>query len=275
LARYVLGSSQKEMDRLNIQSALFEKETIQTLKLAGIKEGMRCLDIGCGTGHTTLLISDRVGKNGKVIGLDINEANIHACKENLNRTSNNLEFVLGDLLDMTSAESSFDFIYSRFLFQHLIYPENAIAKMSTLTAHKGIIAIEELDQELWLSYPFDPNLEKLQKAYVRLLKLSGSDPFVARKLYRMFLRNGLNPNVAAYSVCVKMSDRPNNKIGVLLAEVLKKSILKNNLMSQQEFDQMLNGLKKYATDPTGLVLYAIAFRIWARKNNDKDNRVLY
>jgi ubiquinone/menaquinone biosynthesis C-methylase UbiE len=81
MARYVLGSSQKEIDRLNIQSALFEKETLQTLKLAGIEEGMRCLDAGCGVGHTTLLISDRVGNNGKVIGLDINEANINACKK--------------------------------------------------------------------------------------------------------------------------------------------------------------------------------------------------
>src|SRR2546426_11702038 len=65
MTRYVLGSSQKEIDRLNIQSALFAKETAQTLNLAGVKEGMRCLDAGCGIGHTTMLISDRVGDSGK------------------------------------------------------------------------------------------------------------------------------------------------------------------------------------------------------------------
>lgn len=253
------------MDRLNIQSALFSKETVQTLNLAGIKEGMRCLDAGCGVGHTTLLIRDRVGESGKVIGLDINEDNINSCKKNLNCTKENAEFLLGDLYDTVLTDSSFDFVYSRFLFQHLIYPEKAIAKISKLTADKGIIAIDELDHGLWLSYPPDPNLKKLQKAYVNLLKLSGSDPFVARKLYGMFLRNGLKPNVAAYSVCVKMSDKPFNRTGVLMALVLKESILKNNLMTQQEFNQMLYGLKKYAKDPTGLVLYAIAFRIWARK----------
>ena len=52
-----------------------------------------------------------------------------------------------------------------------------------------------------------------------------------------------------------------------MAEVLKESILKYNLMTQMEFDQMLNGLKQYALNPTGLVLYAIAFRIWTRKNS--------
>jgi ubiquinone/menaquinone biosynthesis C-methylase UbiE len=265
LTRYVLGSSEEEIERLNIQSALFAKETVQTLNLAGIKEGMRCLDAGCGVGHTTLLISDRVGESGKVIGLDINEYNINICKENLKCIKENVEFLLGDLYETVLTDSSFDFVYSRFLFQHLIYPEKAIAKILKLTADNGIIAIEELDHGLWLSYPLDPNLKKLQQAYVNLLNLSGSDPFVARKLYGMFLRNGLKPNVEAYSVCVRMSDKPFNKMGVLMALVLKDSILKNNLMTQQEFNQMLCGLKKYAIDPTGLVLYAIAFRIWARK----------
>jgi len=100
---------------------------------------------------------------------------------------------------------------------------------------------------------------------MKLLKLSGSDPLIARKLYGIFLRNGLRPNVAAYSVCVRMNDNSFNMMGVLMAEVLKDSILKYDLMTQSEFDRMLKGLKKYALNPTGLVLYAIAFRIWMRK----------
>jgi hypothetical protein len=99
------------------------------------------------------------------------------------------------------------------------------------------------------------------------LKLSGTDPFVARKLYGIFLKNGLKPNIAAYSVCVKMNDQPFNRMGVLMAEVLKESILKKNLMTLKQFNNMLAGLKAYALNPTGLVLYAIAFRLWARKES--------
>ena len=61
-----------------------------------------------------------------------------------------------------------------------------------------------------------------------------------------------------------MNDKSFNMMGILLAKVLKSSILKNNLMTRTEFSQMLNGLKKYALNPTGLVIYALAFRIWAR-----------
>jgi hypothetical protein len=65
---------------------------------------------------------------------------------------------------------------------------------------------------------------------MNLLKLSGSDPFIARKLYGMFLKAGLRPNIAAYSVCVRMNDNSFNMLGVLMAEVLKESILNYNLM---------------------------------------------
>ncbi len=265
MINYVLGTAEKETERLSIQSTLFEKESIQTLNLAGIRQGMRCLDAGCGVGHTTLLVSNLVGKSGKVVGLDISADNIDACKKKLSHVNDNLEFVVGDIHDTKLEESSFDFVYSRFLFQHLTNPEKAVVRISKLITDEGIIAIEELDHGLWLSYPPDPHLRELKKAYVNLLRLSGSDPFIARKLYSIFSKYGLKPNVAAYSVCVPMNDKFSNMMGVMMADVLKERILKNNLMTQVEFNLMVDGLKKYSLNPTGLVLYPMAFRIWTKK----------
>src|SRR5713101_3841946 len=129
MINYVLGGSEKEIERLNIQSALFEKETMQTLNLAGIRQGMRCLDAGCGAGHTSFLMSNLVGRSGKVIGLDIREDNIDTCNKKLTRFNSNLEFVAGDLHGSILKDSSFDLVYSRFLFQHLIDPEKALVKI--------------------------------------------------------------------------------------------------------------------------------------------------
>lgn len=266
MIKYVLGSSDDELERLRIQSELFEKPTIQTLNLAGIQQGMRCLDVGCGAGYTSLLMSQFIGRSGKVTGMDINENNIKICNTKVNHNNNKLKFMVGDLYDSILNKSSFDFVYSRFLFQHLPDPEKALERLLKLTVEKGVVVLEELDHGLWLSYPNDPNLRKLQKAYVSLLKLSGSDPYIARKLYGIFLKTGLKPNVSTYSVCVPMNNKSFNMMGVLLAKVLKSSILKNKLMTRTEFSQMLNGLKKYALNPTGLVIYALAFRIWARND---------
>lgn len=266
LIKYVLGSSDDEQERLRIQSALFEQHTIQSLKLAGIQQGMRCLDVGCGAGHTSLLMSQLVGRSGKVLGMDINENIIRTCNTKIKYYESKLKFVVGDLYDSILDESSFDLVYSRFLFQHLRDPQKALERMLKLTIDRGVVVLEELDHGLWLSHPADPNLRKLQKAYVDLLKLSGADPYIARKLYGIFLKTGLKPKVSVYSACVPMNNKSFNMMGVLMAKVLKTSILKNNLMTRTEFSQMLNGLKKYALNPTGLVLYAITFRVWALKD---------
>ena len=101
MTSYVLGDSDKETDRLNIQLVLFENETIRTLKLAGIKQGIRCLDIGCGLGQTSLLMSRLIGKSGNVVGLDINKDNIKACRRKTYH-NDNVDFVAADILRDTT-----------------------------------------------------------------------------------------------------------------------------------------------------------------------------
>ena len=65
----MLGSSGKELERLdNIQSLVFHDKTLETLRLAGIRPGISCLDLGCGTGNVTFVIKELVGVDGKVVG---------------------------------------------------------------------------------------------------------------------------------------------------------------------------------------------------------------
>jgi ubiquinone/menaquinone biosynthesis C-methylase UbiE len=266
MKRYVLGNTRKELSRLDIQSSLFEEETLHTLRLAGIKPGMRCLDLGCGTGSTTFLLARMVGRRGKVVGLDMNEDSIVLCRKKAGTLGFcNARFIVGNAFDTKLESRSFDFVFSRFLFQHLGNATKALREMLRVTAAGGIIAVEELDHSAWLTYPPEKSVEELRRVYVGLLKLSMSDPFVARKLYKLFLENELQTKVGAYSVCVPMGDNSYNMIGVMMAEVLKDSILENNLMSKARFDQMLAGLNRYAKKKDGLVLYALAFRLWGRK----------
>ena len=70
--RYVLGSSDQEIERLDRQSASIEAATRLLLRTAGIAPGMRVLDLGTGIGHVATLIADLVGPQGSVIGIDSN-----------------------------------------------------------------------------------------------------------------------------------------------------------------------------------------------------------
>ncbi len=53
---------------------MFHREDFsKTLLKKALQPGMRVMDIGCGSGELTRLAADIVGKEGDVVGIDINE----------------------------------------------------------------------------------------------------------------------------------------------------------------------------------------------------------
>ena len=260
------SSSYNELQRLNLQSLIFENQTIHTLGLARTQAGLNCLDMGCGFGDTTFLISKIVGHNGKVVGMDMNSECVKTAKRRLEISEvNNIEFVVGNAYDTGFKESSFDFIFSRFLFQHLKDCNSAVEEMARVVSGIGTICTEDMDHALWVSYPEDPHLECLRNCYIRLLEIYGSDPYIARKIYKIFSEINLKPNIDAYSICVPTKKDPYNVLGTKMTEVLKDKIITNNLMSIQEFDVMLKGLAEYSRRSDGMVMYPITFRVWGKK----------
>ena len=67
---YVLGHSDRELERLRRQAQLVNPITRQYLIEAGIASGMSVLDIGSGAGDVAFLAADLVGQSGKVVGVD-------------------------------------------------------------------------------------------------------------------------------------------------------------------------------------------------------------
>ncbi|HXW70306.1 MAG TPA: class I SAM-dependent methyltransferase [Methylocella sp.] len=68
--RYILGSSPAELGRLRLQAAILRPITERLLREAGVREGMRVLDLGCGPGDVSFLAAEMVGPSGWVIGID-------------------------------------------------------------------------------------------------------------------------------------------------------------------------------------------------------------
>jgi SAM-dependent methyltransferase len=59
---YILGHSPDELRRLILQAEVLRPITERLLKEAGIKLGMRVLDLGCGTGDVAMLAAELVGR---------------------------------------------------------------------------------------------------------------------------------------------------------------------------------------------------------------------
>lgn len=81
--------------------------------LSDIKEGNIVLDLGSGAGFDAFLAAKKVGKTGKVIGIDMTEEMIKKAKANANKYNyKNVDFKLGDIEDIPLNDNSVDIIIS-------------------------------------------------------------------------------------------------------------------------------------------------------------------
>ncbi len=81
--------------------------------LASLREGETILDLGSGAGFDCFLAADRVGKNGRVIGVDMTPEMIEKAKENARKGNyENVEFRLGEIENLPVADNSVDVVIS-------------------------------------------------------------------------------------------------------------------------------------------------------------------
>jgi ubiquinone/menaquinone biosynthesis C-methylase UbiE len=81
--------------------------------LASLKKGEVVLDLGSGAGFDCFLASKKVGKKGKVIGVDMTPEMIDKARENANNGRYaNVEFRLGEIENLPAADNSVDAIIS-------------------------------------------------------------------------------------------------------------------------------------------------------------------
>jgi arsenite methyltransferase len=76
-----------------------------------IKEGDIVLDLGCGAGFDCFLASKKVGKNGKVIGVDMTEEMIKKARQNAKKLgAKNAKFILAEIEKLPLRANSIDII---------------------------------------------------------------------------------------------------------------------------------------------------------------------
>lgn len=81
--------------------------------LASIKEGEIVLDMGSGAGFDCFLASHQVGKNGKVIGVDMTSEMVEKARANARKGGyTNIDFRQGDLENMPVADNYVDVVIS-------------------------------------------------------------------------------------------------------------------------------------------------------------------
>jgi len=79
--RYAIRGGKEGKKRLDLLARVLLPTTMQLLGRVGLINGMKCLDVGCGGGHVTMLMAGIVGPEGRVTGTDSDAAILALAKK--------------------------------------------------------------------------------------------------------------------------------------------------------------------------------------------------
>ena len=190
---YVLGHSDRELDRLNKQARLVDPITRRFLRAAGISAGMRVLDVGSGAGDVAFLAAELVGDRGEVVGTDRSPAALATARQRARaRSLDNVDFREGDPAEMTF-EAPFDAVVGRYV---LLFQRDPAAMLRRLAAHArpgGVIFFHEPDWDGVRSFPPAPTHDRCSAWIRETLRSSGADTRMGTNMFSTFVAAGLPP----------------------------------------------------------------------------------
>ncbi len=152
---YILGRTSEEYQRLRRQALVWEEATVRVLQKAGLRAGMRCLDVGCGPGEVMRLMGEMVGPSGSVTGLDADGKIGHEALASLRATTNSqFNFVECDIETIDHAPGHpFDLVYGRLILFHVADPLALLRKMYSWVKPGGYLVTQDYDLRTPDIYP--------------------------------------------------------------------------------------------------------------------------
>ncbi|KAJ4711063.1 2-phytyl-1,4-beta-naphthoquinone methyltransferase, chloroplastic [Melia azedarach] len=100
---------------------------------SGAKTGDNVLDVCCGSGDLAFLLSEKVGSDGKVIGLDFSKDQLSVASSRqdslLKPCYKNIEWVEGDALDLPFSDCIFDAITMGYGLRNVVDKRKALEEM--------------------------------------------------------------------------------------------------------------------------------------------------
>lgn len=190
---YALGRTSEEYQRLRNQAGLWEHVTTRMLGRVGLGPGMRCLDVGCGTGEVMRLMAGLVGPSGHVTGIDTDARLGGEALSVLRATAaGQFEFVHADVAAADEVPGGpFDLVYARFLLFHLRDPAAVVRKLYAWTRPGGVMLVQDYDARTLDIVPRLATWEEFERVVFGMFEKAGADPRVGRQLPLHFAAAGL------------------------------------------------------------------------------------
>lgn len=172
-----------ELERLQLQSRVWEPAGERLLARIGEGTGLRVIDVGCGALGWLRVLSRWVGPAGKVVGTDIQSSMLEAARAFVEAEgSDNVELVSDDLFASALEPASFDLVHARFQLAPLGRFEEQMTAYRKLVKAGGLVVLEDPDMSSWHFNRDAPAAQRLIGLIEQAFLAGGGDFNAGRRL---------------------------------------------------------------------------------------------
>jgi ubiquinone/menaquinone biosynthesis C-methylase UbiE len=134
----------------------YSRKNFETL---GLKPGQTVIDYGCGPARYIEFASNAVGKEGRVIAVDVHPLAIAKVKGKIEKLNlSNVEAILAEKYSTSISAEIADIVYALDMFHMIAQPNEFLKELSRLAKRDGTIIIEDGHQ------PRTDTIQKIEKS---------------------------------------------------------------------------------------------------------------
>jgi len=190
---YIHARDAGEYQRQRDQASMWQSATEAVLDKVGLGQGMSALDVGAGPGAVMRLMADRVGPQGRVTGIEIDDKLGTQALADL-RAGGGAEFELiqANVLELDKLPGSpFDLTYCRLFLMHMQDPVAVLEKMMMWTRPGGVVAAQEFDFGAIAIEPPCPAMAEFNRVFEGVFRGHGRNLRAGRQLPAQFEAAGI------------------------------------------------------------------------------------
>jgi ubiquinone/menaquinone biosynthesis C-methylase UbiE len=227
--------------------------------LPNVRANASILSVGCGPAT----IEREIGKadpSFTVTAVDASTERCAAARQTI-RSSANVRVVQADALALPFPTDSFDFVYTRFLLQHVGRPYDAIAEMVRVCRPGGKVLFHDLDGQLLWHFPESEEFGESIRVVTSALAGDGFDPYVGRKLYTYAYRAGLvglNARIEPYHTIFGAADEQTRSLWELKLDIARPKIIQ--ILGPEKAGNLIRCFLAHLQDPESIT-YSVAFTV--------------
>jgi SAM-dependent methyltransferase len=234
-----------------------------------LKPGLRAVDVGCGPIGIMNLLSERVGADGIVIGVEREPRFFDmACTEQRRRGLSNVKLVNADALNTGLDKNSYDFVHERLVLINisLAAQQVVLKEMLSLLKPGGTIAIQEFDFVSFACDPDHPSWNVLFNTWCDAFHAAGGgNLFIGRSLARLLRSAGVeNVRIHAHADLPQVGEYQRTHI-LSLIESTPDLMVGSGKLSAAELRDHMAALAKHLADPKTTLIDRLVVQAWGTK----------